>query len=75
MHTHRNQKPIPVDPKERKARVRWLLNHRVWTYPVQTRRPPEGGQLVPPRSRGRPDGSFHHGWSLLGRRHDPHGRT
>lgn len=36
---HRDAKEIPTDPKERKARVRWVQNHRVWEYPVLIRSP------------------------------------
>lgn len=36
---HREVKPIPTDPAERKARVQWLLDHKVWTHKATVRMP------------------------------------
>jgi hypothetical protein len=46
--THRLQKPIPTDPAERKARIRWLIDHKVWTHPVTVKVPPDGMGLDAP---------------------------
>jgi len=40
--THRDQKPIPTDPAERRARIIWLLEHKIWTHPVTIKMPPKG---------------------------------
>jgi len=40
---HRTAPPLPVDAPLRKAEVEWLMEHPLWTYPVEMRCPPEGG--------------------------------
>lgn len=52
---HRDAKPIPTDPAERKARVRWCVEHRLWHHPVAHREPPPGREserFRPPDERG-----------------------
>ncbi len=42
-------------PAERKARVRWCVDHRLWHYPVAHREPPPGREeerFRPPDKRG-----------------------
>lgn len=39
---HRDAPPIPLDPIDRKARVRWCMDHRLWHYPAAHREPPQG---------------------------------
>ena len=34
MNKHRNLNPLPTDAAEKKARIQWLLDHKVWTHPV-----------------------------------------
>jgi len=34
MMTHRDQKPIPTDPAVRQLRIRWLLEHPIWTHKI-----------------------------------------
>ena len=40
--------PIPTNREERKARVQWLLDHMVWTYPVEVNMPLAGDECLGP---------------------------
>lgn len=65
MQRHRNQKPIPTDPDERRERIRWLLAHKVWTHPAKIRMPPEGNLRAPYKKwveTDVDDGSIHDCW-------------
>lgn len=42
MNKHRDLKPLPTAPAEKKARIQWLLNHKVWTHPVTVPMPANG---------------------------------
>lgn len=38
---HRDLKPLPVSPVKKRERIKWLLEHPVWTYPRKVKVPPE----------------------------------
>ncbi|OHD21607.1 MAG: hypothetical protein A2Y38_02175 [Spirochaetes bacterium GWB1_59_5] len=40
--THRDLPPIPTDPVIRRAAIKWLLDHKLWTHPDTLRMPPAG---------------------------------
>ena len=42
MNKHRDLKPLPTSTAEKKARIQWLLAHKVWTHPVTVPMPPNG---------------------------------
>ena len=74
MPTHRLQKPIPQDAAERRERIRWLFQHKVWTHPATIKMPPDdldyegSGWLNAPRDhweeRVVDDGSLQECWCV-----------
>ena len=42
---HRDLPPIPTDSAARTAELKWLLAHKIWTYPTTLRVPPPGAEL------------------------------
>lgn len=39
MNKHRDLKPLPTDTAEKKARIEWLFDHKVWVYLVTVHMP------------------------------------
>lgn len=42
MNKHRDLKPLPTDVAEKKARIQWLMDHKVWVHPVIVPMPASG---------------------------------